>query len=124
MEGARVFTRILPQGLRNYHIDESRNLLIAKAFIGVDGADTVRYDGRRVRRDEEARTDVKHTQVDLGDFAVYTTKYGIGITYEVNENFINKLKVAALHHNGLLLSRHSLTSISFYDARIQFLTEK
>ena len=57
---------------------------MAKAFIGVDGANTVRYDGLRRRRDEGGRTNVKHSQVDLGDFAVYTTKYGIGITYEVN----------------------------------------
>ena len=81
---------------RNYHIDESRNKLVTKAFIGVDGADTVRYDGLRRRRDEGGRREVKHSQVDLGDFAVYTTKYGIGITYEVSERKITQLKVAAI----------------------------
>ena len=63
--------------LRDYEIDEERSVLIARAFFGVDGAETVRYDRRR--------RSVKNTEVDLGDFAVYTTKHGIGITYEVGE---------------------------------------
>ena len=67
-------------------------MLVAKAFIGIDGANTVRYEedqyvrlepnGRR-RRDQGPPTEAKNTEVDLGDLAVYTTKYGIGVTYEV-----------------------------------------
>ena len=64
---------------REYRIDEERNVLRTEAFIGVNGADTVRYDRDTTRW----RRDAKNTEVDLGDFAVYTAKYGIGITYQV-----------------------------------------
>ena len=57
-------------------------MLVSRAFIGVDGADIVRYEGLRQRRDLGS---LRHNQVDLGDFAVYNSNNGIGITYEVNE---------------------------------------
>ena len=62
----------------NYEIDEDRGVLIAKAFIGVDGPDTIRYARKR-----RTVTEAKNTEIDLGDFAVYTTKLGIGVTYQV-----------------------------------------
>ena len=52
--------------------------MIAKAFIGVDGPDTIRYARKR-----RTVTEAKNTEIDLGDFAVYTTKLGIGVTYQV-----------------------------------------
>ena len=59
-------------------------MLIAKTFIGVDGANIVRYEGPRQRRDLGSQTELKHNQVDLGDFAVYNSNNRIGVTYEVN----------------------------------------
>ena len=58
----------------DYELDEERGVLIARAFVGVDGPHTGR----------SRRSSIMHKQVELGDgLAVYTTPRGIGVTYEV-----------------------------------------
>ena len=54
--------------------------MIAKAFVGVDGPDTIRYARKR-----RTVTEARNTEIDLGDFAVYTSKMGIGVTYQVKK---------------------------------------
>ena len=69
-----IFMSIVCYLFSNYELNEERGVLIARAFVGVDGPDTGR----------NRRSSAANKQVELGEgLAVYTTPRAIGVTYEV-----------------------------------------